>query len=78
LFCDCASSIARGRNQIDKQGPNVSNAGVAAVEKAPALLDCFTDERHACSVAALAALAKASGRPVTKTLRLLKSLERMS
>ncbi|KXU96860.1 hypothetical protein CR51_22260 [Caballeronia megalochromosomata] len=53
----------------------MSNAGVAAVEKAPALLDCFTDERHACSVAALA---KASGRPVTTTLRLLKSLERMS
>ncbi|BCQ29181.1 IclR family transcriptional regulator (plasmid) [Caballeronia sp. NK8] len=53
----------------------MSNDGVAAVEKALALLDCFTEDRHAFS---LAALAKASGQPVTTTLRLLNSLERMN
>lgn len=54
---------------------NVRNDGVAAVEKALALLDCFTEERNSFS---LTALAKASGQPVTTTLRLLNSLARMS
>jgi DNA-binding IclR family transcriptional regulator len=53
----------------------MSNDGVAAVEKALALLDCFTEDRHSFS---LAALAKTSGQPVTTTLRLLNSLERMN
>jgi DNA-binding IclR family transcriptional regulator len=53
----------------------MSNEGVAAVERALSLLDCFTPERRTLSLAEFAALV-----PLHKTtiFRLLNSLERMS
>lgn len=53
----------------------MSNKGVAAVEKALSLLDCFQPGKESLS---LAVLAKATGIPVTTVYRLMNSLERMS
>lgn len=53
----------------------MSNAGVATVEKALSLLDCFQPGKESLS---LAVLAKATGIPVTTVYRLMNSLERMS
>ncbi|WP_233856248.1 IclR family transcriptional regulator [Paraburkholderia sp. HD33-4] len=53
----------------------MSNEGVAAVEKALSLLDCFQPGKESLS---LAVLAKATGIPVTTVYRLMNSLERMS
>ncbi|RYP51622.1 hypothetical protein DL770_011039 [Monosporascus sp. CRB-9-2] len=53
----------------------MGNDGVAAVEKALALLDCFKPGAEALS---LAALAQASGMHKTTVYRLMNSLERMS
>ncbi len=53
----------------------MSNTGVAAVEKALSLLDCFQPGKESLS---LAALAKTTGIPVTTVYRLMNSLERMS
>ena len=52
----------------------MGNDGVAAVEKALALLDCFKPGAEALS---LAALAQASGMHKTTVYRLMTSLERM-
>ena len=52
----------------------MSNDGVAAVEKALSLLDCFQPGSESLS---LAALSKASGIHVTTVYRLMNSLERM-
>jgi DNA-binding IclR family transcriptional regulator len=52
----------------------MSNDGVAAVEKALSLLDCFQPGKESLS---LAALSKASGIHVTTVYRLMNSLERM-
>ncbi|AZG15543.1 MULTISPECIES: IclR family transcriptional regulator [Cupriavidus] len=53
----------------------MSNHGVAAVEKALGLLDCF---RLGATTMSLAQLATASGMHKTTVFRLLNSLERMS
>jgi DNA-binding IclR family transcriptional regulator len=53
----------------------MSNHGVAAVEKALGLLDCF---RLGAEIQSLAQLAAASGMHKTTVFRLLNSLERMS
>ena len=53
----------------------MSNHGVAAVEKALGLLDCF---RLGAEVLSLAQLSAASGMHKTTVFRLLNSLERMS
>ena len=53
----------------------MGNDGVAAVEKALALLDCFKPGAEALT---LAALAQASGMHKTTVYRLMNSLERMS
>ncbi|BCG04241.1 IclR family transcriptional regulator (plasmid) [Paraburkholderia sp. PGU19] len=53
----------------------MSNTGVAAVEKALSLLDCFQPGKESLS---LAVLAKATGIPVTTVYRLMNSLERKS
>jgi DNA-binding IclR family transcriptional regulator len=52
----------------------MSNDGVAAVEKALSLLDCFQPGNDSLS---LVALSKASGIHVTTVYRLMNSLERM-
>lgn len=52
----------------------MSNDGVAAVEKALSLLDCFQPGKETLS---LANLSKASGIHVTTVYRLMNSLERM-
>lgn len=51
----------------------MSNDGVAAVEKALSLLDCFQAGKQSLS---LTALAKAADIPVTTVYRLMNSLER--
>lgn len=53
----------------------MSNHGVAAVEKALGLLDCF---RLGAEILSLAQLSAASGMHKTTVFRLLNSLERMS
>ncbi|CAG9164355.1 IclR family transcriptional regulator [Cupriavidus pampae] len=53
----------------------MSNHGVAAVEKALGLLDCF---RLGAEILSLAQLSTASGMHKTTVFRLLNSLERMS
>ncbi|MEW6340710.1 MAG: helix-turn-helix domain-containing protein [Pseudomonadota bacterium] len=53
----------------------MGNEGVAAVEKALSLLDCFKPGAEAL---ALAALAQASGMHKTTVYRLMNSLERMN
>lgn len=53
----------------------MSNTGVAAVEKALSLLDCFQPGKASLT---LAVLAKATGIPVTTVYRLMNSLERMN